>query len=193
MYKQRPVMSGVPQDLVLGPPLFYIFGGDMGSGVECTLSKFADDTKMCGVVNMLEARDVIQRDLERLERWACVKLVKFNKTKFKVLHMVWGNAMQKYSPCREGIETSLEKKDVRVFADKKLNMTCQCVLVAQKANRLLCCFQSSMVSRSMEVILPLYTALVRAHLESSVQLWSPQHRKDTDLLERGQKRATKMV
>jgi len=53
----------------------------MNSGTECTLSKFADDTKLCGVVTMLEGRDAIQRDLDSLERWACLNLMKFNKAK----------------------------------------------------------------------------------------------------------------
>jgi len=47
--------------------------------------------------------------------------------------------------------------------------------------------------RSREVILPLCSTLVRTHLESCVHLWSPQHRKDMELLERVQKRATKMI
>jgi len=81
MSKWRPVTSDVPQGLVLGLALFNFFVGKMDSGVECTLSKFDNDTKMCGVVNMLEGRDVIQRDLDRLERWVCGNLVKVNKAK----------------------------------------------------------------------------------------------------------------
>jgi len=67
------------------------------------------------------------------------------------------------------------------------------VLAAQTANHMLGFIQRSMASRSREVILPHCSILVRPHLESCVQLWSPLHRKDMDLLDQVQRRATKMI
>jgi len=72
-------MNSVPQGSVLGPAWFNISVGYKDSGIKCILSKFADNTKLCGTVNMLEGQDAIQRDLHRLERWACVNLMKFNR------------------------------------------------------------------------------------------------------------------
>jgi len=90
MSRWQLVTSGVPQVSILGPALFNIFINDI-AGSSCTLSKFVDDTKLSGAIGMPEGQDAIQRDLDKLKKWVCVNLMRFNKARCQVEYMDQGN------------------------------------------------------------------------------------------------------
>ena len=82
------------------------------------------------------------------------------------------------------------KKDLGIVVDHKLNMSQLCDVAAKKANAILICINRIIASKSRKVLVPLYSALVRPHLEYCVQFWAPHFNKDVDKLER---RVTRMI
>jgi len=119
--------------------------------------------------------------------------MEFNKVKFRVLHLQRNNSMHQYRLGADLLKSSSVERDLDVLVDDRLTMSQQCALAAKNANGILEYIKKSVDSRSREVLLPLCTALVRPHLEHFIQFWAPQFKTDEELLERVQRRATKMV
>ncbi|PKU43588.1 hypothetical protein llap_6109 [Limosa lapponica baueri] len=111
--------------------------------------------------------------------------MKLNKGKHRVLHLGRNNPMHQYRLEVDLLESSPVDKDLEVLVENKVTMSHQCVLVDKKANGILGCIRKSVASRLREVILPLYSALVRPHLAIMCL--------DKELLERVQQRTMKMI
>jgi len=161
-------MSGVPQDSALVLILLNIFISDLDCGIEFTLSKFGDDTKLSGAVDTVEGRDAIQMGMDRLEKWAQVNRMRFNKAKCKMLHLCQGDPRYMSRPGEELVSSPADK-DLGGLVD----ISQQCVLEAWKANCILGCIKRGVAIREREVMVPLYSALVWPSLASRPGLGTP--------------------
>ena len=187
------VTSGVPQGSVLGPLLFLIYVNDLDAGLNSEIAKFADDTKLGGSALSVESCSTLQGDLNGIFQWSKTWGMKFNVDKCKVLHIGHNNINYQYTIDNRPMKVVFEEKDLGVIVTSDLKSHKQCVEQCKKANRILGFIFRYFEFKSKDIILQLYKSLVRPLLEYAVQFWSPYLLKDVDMLERVQRRATKMI
>jgi ribonuclease P/MRP protein subunit RPP40 len=187
------VVSGVPQGSVLGPLLFLIYINDLDEGITSKLGKFADDTKVARAVSNNGEVDILREDLCNIFQWSVDWQMSFNLDKCTVMHLGSKNPQCEYKMGNNILKKSKQERDLGVIMDSSGKSTEQCIMAVKKANTILGMIKRNIIFKSKDVIVRLYKALVRPKLEYCIQAWCPYLKKDINILEKVQKRATKMI
>ena len=178
---------------VLGPILFLIFINDLNDDLSSKVLKFADDTKVFRTVKTDTDKETLQDDLTKLVKWSEKWQMLFNFGKCKCIHIGQGNVSKEYFMGNTILGTSVKEKDLGVTVSANMTVSEQCELAAAKGNQIFGFIRRNITYMDKTVIIPLYKAIVRPHLEYCIQAWRPYHKKDIDKLERVQRRATKLI
>jgi len=161
----KDVTSGVPQGSVLGPVLFLLYINDLDDNIESLVTKFADDTKLCRIVNGYNDGSLMQSDLDKIVQWSNIWQMSFNVKKCKTMHLGKRNIGEDYRMGDITIERTNQEKDLGILVDNTCKFSEQCTTAANSANRLLGMIKRNITYKSKNVILRLYKALVRPKLE----------------------------
>ena len=187
------VKSGIPQGSVLGPVLFVIFINDLPEALDSATKIFADNTKIYRPVKNDGEITKLQEDIDRTGAWSRTWQLPFNATKSHSLHLGHGNPRHQYTLDGQILEASEEEKDLGVIVDDRLKFRKHAATAAKKANRTLACIRRTIKYKEKDMIVPLYTALVRPLLEYGNIIWCPRFEEDNKMIERIQRRATKLI
>ena len=194
MSSKSNVTSGIPQGSVLGPVLFTIFINDLPDNINVHCKIFADDTK---IYDKVENHSNIQEDLYKMQSWTEKWNLYFNVLKCKVMHIGKKNPQNHYymkiENEKQKIETCREEKDLGIIFDEALNFDNHISNITNKANQMLGIIRRTFTFRNKEIVVRLYKALVRSHLEYGNVIWSPHLKRQSIQIERIQRRATKLI
>jgi len=186
-----PVGSGVPQGSVLGPTLFAAYINDLPRVIINTSKLYADDCKIIGRAD-ISGCSSIQSDLDAVAVWCETWAMKLNAEKCRVMHFGRQNPRRQYSLCGSILAQTSHERDLGIIISPDLKFSEQSAAAASRANAVLATLKRCFISRDVEMWTTLYKTYVRPHLEFAVQAWRPFLRRDCAVLERVQRRATRI-
>ena len=185
------VLSGIPQGSILGPVLFTIFINDISENLESFCKIFADDTK---VFNISSKKDIVQKDIDILQKWTTKWDLHFNSNKCNVLHAGTKNECNSYVLNGvDKINVCTEEKDLGVIFDNKLSFEAHIQSTIKKANSVLGIIKRAFSHLDKFSFVKLYKAMVRPILEYGNVIWAPHLKRLSEEIERVQRRATKIL
>ena len=155
--------------------------------------KFADDTKLFRKTKEIGDKKKLQDDIDKLVRWSEKWQMLFNVGKCKCLHPGPGNTGMNYEMGGTILSKTGKEKYLGVTMNANMKVSEQCRIAASKGNQVLGMIRRNITYKEKSLIVPLYKAIVRPHLEYCIQAWSSYLRKDIDMLEKIQRRATKLI
>lgn len=184
------VLSGVPQGSVLGPLLFTVHISDLHFLIKTNIIFYADDTKIyCNPC--LEHHNLLD-DLKTLEKWISEWQLTLNPDKCTVLHIGPNNPNIPYSLNGTTVKAVSEQKDLGVIISNHLKWEAHISSVVKRTNSFVYLIQKAFSDRSIPMISKIYKTYIRPKLEFAHSVWSPYLVKDIEILERVQRRVTKL-
>ena len=196
------VTSGVIQGSVLGPVLFIIYINDLPDVIQHnTSSIYADDTKILAKLRNssydLDA-NIFQNNIDRVTVWTSIWQMELNFEKCKIIHFGKKNKNAQYTifdhinNTRIPLESSTQERDLGIQINSNLKSSAQCNHAASKANRMLGLTKRTFHSRNPFLWKKLYTTYIRPQMEFAIPAWNPCLIKDINVLEKVQRRSTKV-
>jgi len=172
-----------------------LYISDITDGLQSTLEIFADDSKLYRNIKTPRDTEILQDDLNY---WSKLWLLKFNTLKCTVIHLGREDhntyiLYNQASGAQSQLVPTTEQRDLGVWITPDMSTNLHCHKIASNANQVLGRLKQSFKSRQPSTFTMLYKSLVRPHLEYCTPIWSPHLPKDNDILEREQRRATKLI
>ena len=195
------VTSGIPQGSVLGPILFLIFVNDLPDGVSNvstdTIKLFADDTKLYREIQKPEDSQELQKDLFNVMQWSEKRQLPFNTSKCNVMHIGNTNPGNKFTmerlPNDVMIETVTEENDLGVTFDNELKFSKHIAVCVNKANQRVGLLRRNFKYLDKKAFITVYKSIVLPVFKYCSTVWYTMYKKDSELIEKVQRRATKLL